>query len=197
MFSDSDWAARRRTRKSTSGGVATIDGGTVKHWSSTQGSVALSVGEAEYYALIKAAAEGLGLVALAKDLGFDFKLRIWVDSNTAKAITSRLGLGKVRHMEVRYLWAQEALRKKRFEVRKIKGDENPADVLTKALSARDMIGKMKTVGAHFDCVQDVCRVSRDNWADLLDEELYAENSKRGPHRRDSAQHISASFALSE
>ena len=118
VFSDSDWAACRRTRKSTSGGVAVIDGGTIKHWSSTQGSVALSVGEAEYYVLIKAAAEGLGMVALAKDLGYEFRLRLWVDSNTAKAITARLGLGRVRHMEVRYLWAQEAHKAKRFEVQR-------------------------------------------------------------------------------
>ena len=41
-----------------------IDGGTVKHWSSTQATIALSVGEAGYYALVKAAAEGLAMVAL-------------------------------------------------------------------------------------------------------------------------------------
>jgi hypothetical protein len=100
VFSDSDWASDKRTRKSTSGGVAVISGGAIKHWSSTQGTIALSVGEAEYYAMIKAAAEGLGLVALGMDMGFDFKLRLWVDSNAAKAIASRLGLGRVRHMEV-------------------------------------------------------------------------------------------------
>ena len=77
------------------------------------------MGEAEYYALIKAAAEGLGMVSLGRDLGYDFKLRIWVDSNTAKAIVSRLGLGRVRHMEVRYPWAQEGHKQKRFEVKKI------------------------------------------------------------------------------
>lgn len=107
------------------------------------------MGEAEYYALIKAAAEGLGIIALGQDLGFDFKLRLHVDSNTAKAITARLGLGKVRHMEVRYLWAQGAHRAKRFEVHKIAGEKNPADVMTKAMPATDMIVKMKAVGARF------------------------------------------------
>ena len=121
----------------------------MKHWSSTQASVALSVGEAEYYALVKALAEGLGLVSLARDLGFEFKLRLWVDSNTAKAIVSRLGLGKVRHLEVRYLWAQEALRAKKFEVRKISGETNPADILTKLMSASEMVAKLAAVGATF------------------------------------------------
>ena len=68
----------------------------------------MSSGEAEYYALVKSAAEGLGLQSLAKDLGYEMKVRIWVDSSSALAIVSRLGLGRVRHMEVKYLWAQEA-----------------------------------------------------------------------------------------
>ena len=82
VFSDSDWAGDKVERKSTSGGVAMIAGGVIKTWSSTQGTLSLSVGEAEYYALIKAAAEGLGIQSLAKDMGYDLKVRIWVDSTT-------------------------------------------------------------------------------------------------------------------
>ena len=170
VFSDSDWAACRRTRRSTSGGVAAINGSAIKHWSSTQASVALSVGEAEYYGLIKAAAEGLVMVALGQDLGYEFKLRIWVDSSTAKAIVSRLGLGKVRHMEVRYLWAQESHRAKRFEVRKIAGQRNPANVLTKAMSAGDMVEKLRMVGARFEGACEPWHVddgpARQAWADI-------------------------------
>ena len=162
-----------RTRKSTSGGVAVISGGAIKHWSSTQGTIALSVGEAEYYAMIKAAAEGLGLVALGMDMGFDFKLRLWVDSNAAKAIASRLGLGRVRHMEVKYLWAQEAHRKKRFEIRKIAGLRNPADVLTKPLSALDMSPKLAAVGGTLvvRARGGWERKTKMNWADLTEEEF--------------------------
>ena len=169
VFSDSDWAACRRTRRSTSGGVASIDGAAVKHWSSTQGSVALSVGEAEYYALIKAAAEGLGLVSLAKDLGYDFQLRLHVDSTTAKAIVSRLGLGRVRHMEVRYLWAQEAYKRKKFEVVKVPGGKNPADVLTKPMTAGEMVEKLAVVGARFADVRKPWCKGRVKWADCGDD----------------------------
>ena len=63
-----------------------------------------------------------------------------MDSNAAKAIASRLGLWRVRHMEVKCLWAQEALRQKRFEVAKVLGKKNPADVLTKPLGATGMQG---------------------------------------------------------
>ena len=95
-----------------------IAGGVVKTWSSTQATLSLSVGEAEYYAMIKAAAEGFGIQALAKDVGYCFQLRNWADSTTAKAIATRIGLGKVRHMEVKYLWVQQAMKDKRFEVKK-------------------------------------------------------------------------------
>ena len=168
VYSDSDWAGDRRSRKSTSGGVAAIDGIAVKHWSSTQGSVALSVGEAEYYALVKAAAEGLGIQALAQDLGIELTLRIWVDSTTADAIASRIGLGKVRHMEVKYLWAQEAHQAGRFSIRKVAGEKNPADVLTKPKSIGDMEEKLRAVGGEVlpgDPWHDARRGRRTSWAD--------------------------------
>ena len=127
------------------------------------------MGEAEYYALIKAAAEGLGMVSLAKDLGYDFDIHVHVDSNTAKAIVSRLGLGRVRHLEVRFLWAQEAFKRKRFKILKIAGADNPADVLTKPLTADDMATKMKTVGGRFVEVRRPTTSRRTAWADVFDD----------------------------
>lgn len=147
VFSDSDWAGDKVKRKSTSGGVAMIAGGVVKTWSSTQATLALSVGEAEYYALIKAAAEGLGLQALAKDMGYDMKLRSWVDSTTAKAIVTRIGLGKVRHMEVKYLWAQQAMKGGKFVVRKVASERNCADLGTDPMAAKDAEGLLELMAA--------------------------------------------------
>ncbi len=66
-------------------------------------------GEAEYYAVAKAAAESLGMEALAKDLGWVVKVQLMVDSSAAKAIASRNGLGKVPHQKVRRLWVQDAV----------------------------------------------------------------------------------------
>ena len=107
------------------------------------------MGEAEYYTLIKAATEGLGLVGLGRDLAYEFQLRIHLDSNTALVIASTLALGMVRHMEVCYLRAQAAYRRTRLEVCKLPGWRNPADVLTNAMRAGDMLKKMRRVGAIF------------------------------------------------
>ena len=146
VFSDSDWAGDKVERKSTSGGVAMIAGGVIKTWSSTQGTLSLSVGEAEYYALIKAAAEGLGIQSLAKDMGYDLKVRIWVDSTTAKAIAARIGLGKVSHMEVKHLWAQQAMMNQEFELRKFLGEKNYADIGAKPKSVKEMMELLDKMG---------------------------------------------------
>ena len=88
-----------RTWKSTSGGGDDIPGGILKTWSSTQASIAQSSGEAEYYALVRAASEALGMKSIMNDLGWDCKIRLLVDSYAAKSIASRTGLGKLRHLE--------------------------------------------------------------------------------------------------
>ncbi len=69
-YSDSDWAGCLQTRRSTSGGVLTLDHATVGHWSRTQAVVALSSGEAEYYALSHAAVECTYLKHLLSELGY-------------------------------------------------------------------------------------------------------------------------------
>ena len=43
----------------------------------------------------------------------------------------------MRHIEAKDLWLQEAICCSRLKVVKIKGEENPADVFTKYLSAAD------------------------------------------------------------
>ena len=53
-WSDSDWAGCLETRKSTSGGILKFGKDILKAWSTTQNTIALSSGEAEYYALVKA-----------------------------------------------------------------------------------------------------------------------------------------------
>ena len=138
VFSDSDWAGCVRTRRSTSGGVVTVGGSAIKHWILTQATVALSSGEAEYLALVKAACEGIGIQALARDLGWEMRLIIHVDSSTARSIANRTGVGKLRHIETRVLWVQQAVRECRLALCRVAGKDNPADILTKPMSLDEM-----------------------------------------------------------
>ncbi len=114
----------------------------VKHWSSTQTSVALSSGEAEFAGVIRGAGQGLGYQALLKDLGVVAPLRVWTDSSAAVGICTRQGLGKMRHLDTHTLWIQQAVRTRRLELRKVDGEENPADLLTKHSLSRVRMEKL-------------------------------------------------------
>ena len=146
IFCDSDWAGCRATRRSTSGGILVVGGTAIKTWSTTQRTIALSSGEAEYASMVKAGAEGLGIVAVAKDLGWEMKTRLWTDSSAAKSVAARRGLGRLRHVEVHQLWLQETVKNGRISVKKVHGKSNPSDALTKPLSFRELAECLRKVG---------------------------------------------------
>ena len=146
VFADSDWAGCKSSRKSTSGGMIVVGGTVVKSWSRTQKTRALSSGEAEFYALTSAAAEALGMQAVAKDMGWDLKITVHTDSTAAKSMCSRRGLGKCRHMETKFLWLQQTVRRGKITVKKVDGPKNPADMLTKPQSRKEFADKLWEVG---------------------------------------------------
>ena len=100
--------------------------------------MAQSSGEAEYYALVRAASESLGMQSLMRDMGWDAKIRLLVDSSAAKSLASRTEFGTLRNLEIKFLWLQEAVRRKKVVLSKVRGDVNPADVLAKPKSLDDM-----------------------------------------------------------
>ena len=67
VFTDSDSVACKTIRKSTSGGCVMLGGHLIKSWSKTQRFIALSSGESEFYAALKASAEALGLLSMLTD----------------------------------------------------------------------------------------------------------------------------------
>ena len=145
---DTDFAGCPRTRKSTSGGAIMIGAHTIRTYSSTQTTVSLSSGEAEYYGLVKAGAAGLGHQAIMSDYGVDMPVRLWTDSSAALKISKRSGLGRIRHLDTHTLWLQEKVRTGAVEVRKVKGEQNPADLFTKHLPSKD---KVHTLVRMFGC----------------------------------------------
>ena len=112
-FSDSDWAGCKKTGKSTSGGVIKIGEHFIKGWSKTQASITLSSAEAELVAMCKLAAETIGIRSLAADLGRDTKAVLYADSSAAIAIAKRRGAGKLRHINIGFLWIQRRQKARR------------------------------------------------------------------------------------
>ena len=115
----------------------------LKSWSSTQTSVSLSSGEAELYGVVRAAGIALGHRAILGDLGFEnFPVRVWTDSSAAIGICSRSGLGKLRHVDTNALWVQSKVKEGALTIRKVRGDSNPADLLTKFLTSKDKLDEL-------------------------------------------------------
>ena len=103
FFSDTDWAGCPKTQKSTSGGVILLGEHILKTYSSTQPTVSLSSGEAEFYGVVRASGAALGQQSLFADLGVPLSVRVWTDSSAAIGICSRQGLGKLRHIHTQAL----------------------------------------------------------------------------------------------
>ena len=115
-------------------------GHCIKHWSTTQTTVALSSGEAELGGICRGASHGLGLQSLAADLGISLSLEVLTDATAAIGICRRRGLGRLRHLHVADLWIQDRVRRGDFRLTKIPGADNPADMLTKHVS-KDVMRK--------------------------------------------------------
>ena len=130
MFSDADWAGCRKTRRSTSGGVALFGSHLIRAWSRTQATVALSSAESELNALVKASTEALGLLSLAKEMNIEAAGKVLGDSSAAQGIVARRGTGRVKHLRTQQLWVQEAAATGRLKYAKIPRALNYADLLT-------------------------------------------------------------------
>ena len=138
---DSDWGGSSWDRRSTSGGVWMLGDHCIETWSATQGAYALSSAEAELYGMVEAVTRAEGLVSLAKEVGFEGLsnvVHLGADSSAAKSFVCRRGLGRMRHLQVRDLWLQKEARHGNVEVSKIRGDQNPADLMTKVLGEKDI-----------------------------------------------------------
>ena len=144
-YSDTDWAGCPRTRRSTSGGCLMLGRHLIKSWSTTQVPISLSSGEAEFYGVVKASSVALGYQAMMEDLGLSMPVRVWTDSTATMGICGRRGLGKLRHIDTQCLWIQQKVRKRDIELRKIKGEMNPADLFTKHSPGEEKVKSLVTL----------------------------------------------------
>ncbi len=114
----------------------------IKSWSSTQGPISLSSGEAGFYGVVKASIIAIRYQAMMEDLGHTLSVRVWTDSTATIGICGRRGLGRLRHVDTQCLWVQQKVRDNDVELRKVKGELNPADVFTKHLAGEEKVKSM-------------------------------------------------------
>ena len=137
VFSDSDWAGNKSSRKSTSSGTMFLDGQVIYTFSRNQKSVALSSGEAEYYAGASAASDSILLKEAIQFLtGRRCQVNLYLDSSAARGIITRQGVGRVKHLQIRTLFLQELHKQGTLSVHPVGTKENTTDIGTKPLSGK-------------------------------------------------------------
>ena len=134
-YTDTDWAGDKTDRRSVGCGAIFLGDCLLLEYSRAQSVTGLSSGEVEFYGIASVASEAIFLKSILKFGAVQTQIRIRCDSSAAKSIAQRVGVGRIRHLEVKVLWVQEQVKKKAMVVVKEPGDSNVADLGTKALAA--------------------------------------------------------------
>ena len=89
----------------------------------------------------KASAVTIGMKSLLADFGICCPARVWTDSSAAVGMCSRLGVGKVRHLDTQIMWVQQSVRCGDIDLYHMPGQNNPADIFTKPTITREQMEK--------------------------------------------------------
>ena len=149
VYSDSDHAGCIRTRKSTSGCVIMAGCNLLKSVCRGQAVVALSSGEAEFYALVTSASEALCEQSIASEWDVRLSINLIFDATAGAAMSSRRGLGRVKHVHTAFLWIQNYVTNGLIKLTKKHTSENLADILTKPVTATLMVQMMDLMGFRY------------------------------------------------
>jgi len=135
-YCDSDWAADTDDRRSTSGYMFVLSGGSIAWATQKQRTVALSSTEAEYIALTECVKHAQWTASLLKQLDFDIDLPIALFSNSlgARAIASNNVYHKrTKHIDIKYHYIRDTISTGQVSIEAVSTKDNAADLLTKSL----------------------------------------------------------------
>ena len=151
VFVDSDWAGvtddGQDLRKSTSGYLAFVNGSLVHFYSRTQKQTAMSSCEAEFISVATGVSETVYLKRVVDFLwGEEPEVEIYCDSSSARQLAKKKGVGNIRHLDLKLLFAQRMLEEKLFVLKPIAGVSNPSDLLTKAVDRQTLEKYFEVLG---------------------------------------------------
>ena len=86
------------------------------------------------------------MMSLMSDSGVGVSVTIHTEASAAIGIVRRAGLGKLRHLNVRYLWVQDQVKREQLGLEKVAGTDNPADLATKHFNAEVMKKHLERLG---------------------------------------------------
>ena len=151
-YSDSDWAQDLDDRKSITGFLLTVAGAPISWKSRKQRNISLSSMEAEYNATMEAVREVVWTRNILIFLSNFLPMTVPTTPHFTDSLTSISFIhndvehDRTKHIDTHFHFLREQVESKTIAVYHIPGLENPADILTKALSpavhrrAMDLLG---------------------------------------------------------
>ena len=142
IFSDSDWAKHRTTRRSVSAGYLFMFGNLLYSSSRSQKALALSSCEAEVYAGTSATSDAVLMyhcICFCVGPNETVKVKLALDNAAGRSFFHRSGVGRIRHISLRVLWMQQKVREKFLSVGPVSTKQNPSDLGTKRLNRDRML----------------------------------------------------------
>lgn len=141
-YCDADWGNDKDTRRSTTGYVFQLAGGSISWASKLQPTVALSSTEAEYMALSAGVQEALYLRQLLEDLGYQQKSATVIREDNQGCIAlagNPIHHRRTKHIDIRYHFVRERIESGEIKVEYVPTEHQLADLLTKALPRDRMV----------------------------------------------------------
>lgn len=136
-YSDSSYKSSVDDGKSTTGHVFYFSKTPVSWCSQKQNTVALSSCEAEFMAATSAACQAIWLRSLYSEIVGEEMQRIVirVDNKSAIALMKNpVFHGRSKHIDSKYHFIRECVEEEKVEIEYVSGEEQKADILTKALA---------------------------------------------------------------
>lgn len=136
VYSDANWAENRSDRKSNSGYIAMLNGGTISWACRKQSCVSLSSTEAEYIALAEACQEVIWLQRLCEDfeISIEKPTTVNVDNQSCMSMVEREKFSnRTKHVDTKYHFVQDMKEKGDILLKYCPTEENIADMMTKPL----------------------------------------------------------------
>ena len=182
VYCDADFADCVDTRRSISGFVVMMYGGATSWTCRKQVSVALSTMEAEAVAARVAFCEVIGLKWDAEVLDPQLGDESWVvheDNQSLIAVIGQVDGGKYearKHIAVRVMWLREVVATKIVQVKYVDTKEQTADVMTKALPAKEFAKHRRAM----------LNIDDEGWEEVVDDGAGGGALKAGEEKADGA-----------
>ena len=134
-LSDVNWASDKNERKSFTGYIFLVNNGPVSWSSHKQSTISQSTLEAEYMTLSDASQESIAHSHLYKELHIPIDISVIYCDNLGALTQAKTPTNypRSKHIDLHYHFIRHSLNDNTLAVDYIPGEENPADVLTKAL----------------------------------------------------------------